>query len=217
MVAPPVLAVDPGIAGGAAVLVGSDDALLAVATWRRTAPTKPLTVRWWATQTEGKLAGVETAWRLGCALERIVRLDAPDGYRLVVEDLYVGPSPAVAIASAKWAGAAAGPLESRMVGPATWVRAAVWRSQAFGIPMATKRDAAKAATRDALPVALRSALDSHVDQVGGAQHCIDALGLAVWAHGVRHAPPEARTRTTQSDSDGGTGRGRTPSRRRRKA
>lgn len=204
----PVLAVDPGVVGGAAVLLSPGRLLLAALAWRSKVSTDPLVARWWtASGREGRLPGVGSAYRLGVVLDRVLRLEAPDGYLLVVEDAFVGRSAGVSLNGARWAGACAGPLEPGARGPVEWVKAAVWRYDLLRIPVRTKRDEAKRRTLAGLPDEMRDTLATIGPLVGGPQHLADAAGLALWRLGERFT----------GDDDDHAAASRAPRRRPRRA
>lgn len=189
----PVLAVDPGFAagGGAAVLLAPDQRLLAAFAWRRRGTVAPSLVLLWRTpvRPRGRLDGILTGYRLGVAVDNVLRSDVVTSWRLVVEDAFVGKNPRAAINSVRWAGAFAGPLEDGAHGcPVLYATARVWRHEAFGISPGTKGPDAKLLTAERLPLSLRVAIDDVASAVGGAEHITDAVGLGLWALGVRVEP-----------------------------
>jgi hypothetical protein len=196
-----ILAIDPGSASGAAVLVEGGDfgvAIRGVFAWEPGPKRRPgLAFRGaFVASAAGAVrvarlinqSRIVSGHQLGLVLEIALRGSGFTRVRVVVEDTYVGKSPKAAIGLARWTGAIAGALESVAVRPPEYVRADEWRLQAFGIPRFTKRDDAKAATIGALPAAVRARIDDFAPVVGGVEHLVDAVGVGLWASGLRVEP-----------------------------
>jgi len=206
---PLILAVDPGSASGAALLLehgGIGGPLIRGAfAWKPGPARRPgLAFRGAFVASDAgagrvdRLIGqsrIETAHMLGLVIEIALRGSGFTNVRLVVEDVFVGRNAATAIGLARWSGAFAGALESVAPAGAEYVRADEWRAQAFGIRRATKREVAKEATARVLPAEVRARLDAFAPVVGGHEHLVDAAGIALWASGLRvEAKPTAPKR-----------------------
>lgn len=199
-----ILSVDPGSSTGAAVLLDerragvSPTGILGCFTWKPGPARKPGLVFRGAFGSGAEAAArvdrligqsrIATGHELGLVIAYALRSRGFTRCRLVVEDVYVGQNAATAIGLARWSGAFAGALESIAIGPVEYVRADEWRAGAFGIRRATKREVAKAETLARLPAGSRSELDGF-GEVGGLEHLVDALGLGLWADGLRVEPP----------------------------
>lgn len=190
------------------MLLSSDRKLLAVFTWKKRGSVDPtLHLRWALLQHSdlgapgpgrlaptGKLTGLRSGFRVGIAIDNVLRANLTATWALLCEDAYLGRSPKVTIQLARWAGQMTGPLEDGSLrAPVRWVRADDWRAEAFGIRRGVKRELAKAATIERLPEDLRVEAQAAADRLDGFEHVSDALGIALWGLGLRvETPSRAR-------------------------
>ena len=174
---------------GAAVLLSAPDRAVAAVHWRTHQRAGRRCYRLHAVSTVQGIdplyrEGLPGGWALGSALQsyfgRWVML-AGGRLEVVAEDVYVGENPRTAVQLAKFAGTIVSWLEPWSPdGEARWVKPPVWRGPILGLPIRTKRDAAKAAAVQGMPARVQGLPELLAVLGPQNDHVCDAAGIAQW-------------------------------------
>lgn len=173
------LGIDPGDPG-AAVLLGHDGVLVMAALWGEVGRRGRPACCWYGGGEVHEALLKRRPGAVGDWLVGRLRVAAAAHVQLAIEDVYVGPSPSTAVTLARWTGAVAAPIEGALDIEARYVRAADWRRTVLGLPIATRREEAKAASLRLMP-ALVPGLAGALAVLGEHDHLTDAAGIARWS------------------------------------
>ena len=171
-----ILGIDPGAAGGAALLadLGGRWALIACWGWRRSTLRR---VRGFRVSLEvGGVRAVDAAWRPSLyAVGQEIAALVPPGVALVAEGLFVGRfGGRTALTLGEGCGALLGPVAARCGPPKARPLASSWRPAVLGCSGRTSSDAA-----EALAVARVGRMAAR-GSLAADPHVAEAACLAVW-------------------------------------
>lgn len=184
-----VLGIDPGKIG-AAVLIGPPREVLAVAAWdeRETMGRGRYRVLLWRPG-RGRGPAREEVIRIpsrpgaiGVHVGQLVRdtvdVEAVENLTIACETSYLGVNPKTLILLTRWSGALVGVIEESFGRPARWIEADGWRKTCLGLPIGTKREVVKEASRRLMPARLPGLADPLRLISGDSSHVTDAAGVA---------------------------------------
>jgi len=185
------LGLDPG-QRGACLLLSPDAKPVLLWSWRPRTSYGAVLFEIYALHVNGESRKVivPTLHRVGLCIQTVLAAHNIPRFGLAVEAPYISRvNPAVGITVAVQTGTLAGPLEEHIHGEIVMVKAEEWRRSLLNLPIATKRDAAKAASLAKMPIRIpgMAALLERMAASQGAtieslDHVTDAAGVAEYGH-----------------------------------
>ncbi len=213
------LGIDPAKSGAATLLApGPKAVLLAGWVWHecQRQGQKVFKVTCW---NNGKVEGpyiTGTMNGIGSMISRTSR-DITQGkaWDLGAEEAVVGRARDTSIIVARNSGMVVGPCEPMSTGQrAAWVRATDWRMLLLGLHFKTKREEAKEASLQRMPMRVQG-LQEALDVLGQNDDLTDAAGVSEWRRLLVNNPSLVRKRKTKAkkSSEPGSSSGRKRNRR----